>query len=96
MKFTIRISAYAMSAVAGAAIPLMATADATEVKTSPFLASYHSSARPGQVDVEMPAAELEALRAQIWALTQQGGTIHCAVEGITAPCIDTAAFDAAD
>ncbi len=95
MTLMIRTTAYAASALMGAAIPLMATADATEGHASPFLANYHSSARPGQIEVEMPAAELEALRAQIWALTQQGGTIHCAAEGITAPCIDTAAFDAA-
>lgn len=95
MTFMIRTTAYAASALVGAAIPLMATADATEVSASPFLANYHSSARLGAIAVEMPAAELEALRAQIWALTQQGGTIHCSVEGVTAPCIDTSAFDAA-
>ena len=94
MNFMIRFSTYATSALVGAAIPLMATADATQSVTSPFLA-YHTSARTSQVEVEMPKAELEALRAQIWALTQQGGTIHCSAAGITAPCIDTAAFDAA-
>ncbi|MEL6640015.1 MAG: hypothetical protein AAFP98_01675 [Pseudomonadota bacterium] len=92
MNFLIRFSAYATSALAGAAIPLMATADAVPTEASPFLA-YHTSSRAAEVNFDMPQAELDALRAQIWALTEQGGTIHCTAEGVIAPCIDTAAFD---
>ena len=90
MPFLFRFSTFAACAVVGAAIPLLTVLNPQHSAVSPSLA-FHTSSRMVTMDAVMPSAELEQLRSQIWALTQQGGTIHCSVDGITAPCIDASA-----
>lgn len=77
----------------GASVPLISMADTPHAMTI-VEASYHTSSRDLDLRPVLSAEEQAAARAQLWALTSQGGTVHCNEAGVTAPCADVVSFAA--
>lgn len=75
----------------GASVPVLSMADTPQVMTI-VEASYHTSSRDMAHRAALTVEEQAAARAQLWALTQQGGTQHCNAAGVTAPCADVISF----
>lgn len=59
-------------------------------------AGYHTSSRVLAFESQASQDEMEALRVRLWALTEHGGTTHCNVDGITAPCASIVSASEAD
>lgn len=95
MRFIVRLTAFAACAALGTGIALTVDWPGADENVSPSLA-FHTSSRLSPVQTDIPADEMAALRSQIWALTEQGGTIHCSEAGVTAPCVDTTAANLAN
>lgn len=92
MKYARQFAAYILSFSAGFGVPLVALAAAQD-GIIPDNFPHHSSSRLVAHSTDATQAELEALRAHLWALTEHGGTEHCNVDGISAPCADIVVFD---
>ena len=93
MSIPARFVACALCFGAGYGVPLVALAAAQDGFKTDSL-GFHTSSRMAAVQTDLTQDEMEALRLRLWALTEPGGTIHCDVNGITAPCASTVAFAA--
>ena len=90
-----RLAAYIVSLSAGYCVPLVALAAVEDGFKTDTLA-FHTSSRAPAFQTDASQDDLEALRVRLWALTEHGGTEHCNVEGVTAPCADVVVFEQLD